>query len=308
MRPAYIYGIVGLVLLCLFSPASSEASGSPGDAGALFLRIGMGARAAGMGEAYIAVAEDASSAYWNPAAMAAVLGTNAMLMHNEYIQSVRLEQITLTHETDYGTIGFGFSGLYMDELDRYEDIPSSQPLGTYPVYDVAVSVGFSRYIFPDVAIGASVKPVYEKIDDQSARGVAFDIGVYHVSRIPGVKLAAVVSNLGAPIKFVEQDFALPRVIKVGGSFERAVPAVRGGVLLAVDVLFPNDGDVKEHIGVEYNYSKKLFLRSGFKAGYESYGSTFGLGVAYRNLSLDYGFMLMSNDLGDSHRVSLGFRL
>lgn len=308
MRAAYAYGITGILLVCLLGPAVSFASGKPGDAGALFLRIGMGARAAGMGEAYIAVAEDASSAYWNPAAMAAVLGTNVMLMHNEYIQSVRLEQISLTHETDYGTIGLGFSGLYMDELDRYEDIPSSSPLGTYPVYDVAVSIGFSRYIFPDLAVGASVKPVYEKIDDQSARGVAFDIGVYHVSRIPGVKLAAVLSNLGAPIKFVEQDFALPRVIKVGGSFERAVPAARGGILLAIDILFPNDGDVKEHIGIEYNYSKKLFLRSGFKAGYESYGSTFGLGVAYRNLSLDYGFMLMSNDLGDSHRVSLGFHL
>jgi hypothetical protein len=308
MRAACTYGIKGLLLLCLLSPVASFAAGSPGDAGALFLRIGMGARAAGMGEAYIAVAEDASSAYWNPAAMAAVLGTNAMLMHNEYIQSVRLEQITLTHETDYGTIGLGFSGLYMDELERYEDIPSSQPLGTYPVYDVAVSVGFSRYIFPDVAVGAAVKPVYEKIDDQSAKGIAFDIGIYHVSRIPGVKLAAVVSNLGAPIKYVEQDFALPRVIKVGGSFERDIPAARGGILLAVDILFPNDGDVKEHIGLEYNYSKKLFLRSGFKAGYESYGSTFGLGVAYRNLSLDYGVMLMSNDLGDSHRVSLGFHL
>lgn len=308
MRPAHTYGIAGLVLLCLFSPVVSFASGSPGDAGALFLRIGMGARAAGMGEAYIAVAEDASSAYWNPAAMAAVLGTNAMLMHNEYFQSVRLEQISLTHETDYGTIGLGFSGLYMDELERYEDIPSSQPLGTYPVYDVAVSVGFSRYIFPDVAVGASIKPVYEKIDDQSAKGIAFDIGVYHVSRIPGVKLAAVVSNLGAPIKFVEQDFALPRTIKVGGSYQRAIPAARGGILLAVDILFPNDGDVKEHIGIEYNYLKRLFLRSGFKAGYESYGSTFGLGVAYRNLSLDYGLMLMSNDLGDSHRVSIGFHL
>lgn len=307
-RSAWRYGIVGLALLCLLGPATTHATGSPGDAGALFLRIGMGARAAGMGEAYTAVAEDASSAYWNPAAMAAVLGTNAMLMHNEYIQSVRLEQITLTHETDYGTIGIGFSGLYMDELDRYEDIPSSQPLGTFPVYDVAVSVGFSRYIFPDVAIGAAVKPVYEKIDDQSAKGVAFDLGIYHVSRIPGVKFAAVLANLGAPIKFVEQDFALPRVIKVGGSFERDIPAARGGILVAVDVLFPNDGDVKEHVGFEYNYDQRLFLRSGFKAGYESYGSTFGLGVAYRNLTLDYGLMLMSNDLGDSHRVSLGFSL
>jgi hypothetical protein len=307
MRSAFTCAAAGLLFL-MVCPVRSPAAGNPGEAGALFLRIGMGARAAGMGEAHIAVAEDASSAFWNPGAMAAVLGTNVMLMHNEYMQSVRLEQMTLTHETDYGTLGLGFSGLYMDELDRYEDIPSASPLGTFPVYDVAVSVGFSRYIFPDVAVGASVKPLYQKIDDQSARGFAFDIGIFHVSRIPGLKLAAVVANLGAPMKFVSEEYALPREIKIGGSYERDIPAARGSMLLALDVLFPNDGDVKEHIGVEYNYTKRLFLRAGFKSGYESYGATFGMGVAYRSLCLDYGLMLVRNDLGDSHRFSLGFRL
>lgn len=307
MRSAYIYAAAGL-LFCLACPIRSSAAGNPGESGALFLRIGMGARAAGMGEAHIAVAEDASSAFWNPGAMAAVLGTNAMLMHNEYMQSVRLEQMTLTHETEYGTLGLGFSGLYMDELDRYEDVPSGTPLGTFPVYDVAVSIGFSRYLFPDLAVGASVKPIYQKIDDRSAKGVAFDVGVFHVSRIPGVKLGAVIANLGAPMKFVSEEFALPREIKVGASYERNIPAARGGMLLALDIVFPNDGDVKEHIGIEYNYTRKLFLRAGFKSGYESYGATFGLGVAYRSLCLDYGVMLVRNDLGDSHRFSLGFHL
>jgi len=54
----------------------------------------------GMGEAFTAVAEDASAVYWNPAAMSPVLGTNILLMHNEYMQSIRLEQVAITHETD----------------------------------------------------------------------------------------------------------------------------------------------------------------------------------------------------------------
>jgi hypothetical protein len=306
MRSAFSYFIAGVMLLCSALP--SFASGSSGDAGALFLRIGMGARAAGMGEAYIGVAEDASSAFWNPGAMAPVLGTNVMLMHNEYFQSVRLEQITLTHETDYGTIGLGFTGLYMDELERYEDVPSSGPLGTFPVYDVSVSVGFSRYVLPDLAVGASIKPVYEKMDDEAAKGVAFDLGLYHVSRIPGIKFAAVIANIGKPMKFVSEEFALPRVVKIGGSYERPVPAARGNILLALDVLFPNDGDVKEHVGVEYGYARKLFLRTGFKSGYETQGATFGFGLAYRNLQFDYALLLVKSDLGDSHRISLAFHL
>lgn len=305
-RKESVAAILGATLLVV--PSMAAAGGRSGDAGALFLRIGMGGRASGMGEAHIAVASDASTAYWNPGAMAAVLGTNVMLMHNEYFQSIRLEQISLTHETDFGTIGLGFTGLYMDELERYEDVPSSQPLGTFPVYDVAASVGFSRYILPDLAVGAAMKPVYEKIDEESAYGLAFDLGIYHISRIRGVKFAAVLANLGAPIKFVSEEFALPRVVKVGGSYERELEGVRGSMLLALDILFPNDGDPREHIGFEYSYSDRLFLRAGYKAGYETQGATFGLGLSYGDFLLDYAVLLMRNDLGDNHRVGVGFSL
>jgi hypothetical protein len=52
----------------------------------------------------------------------------------------------------------------------------------------------------------------------------------------------------------------------------------------------------------------LFLRSGYKAGYDSHGATFGVGVARGQFSVDYGVMLIRNDLGDSHRVSLSMHL
>ncbi len=297
-----------LFLLLGLAAGRTAYAGSPGDAGALVLRAGMGARASGMGEAYIGIAQDASSAFWNPAAMAAVLGTNGMLMHSEFFQSIRLEQAALTHETEYGTIGLGFTGLYMDDQERYENVPTLSPLGTFPVYDLYVSVGFSRYILPNLAVGASIKPIYEKIDDRSANGMAFDLGVYHISRIRGLKMAAVIANLGAPMKFVEEEFALPRAMKIGGSYERKLPAARGSILLVLDFIFPNDGDLKEHVGIEYNYSQRMFLRAGYKSGYDSYGATFGLGFTHRNLSVDYAILLIRNDLGDSHRFSLAFGL
>ena len=40
------------------------------EAGALFLLISPGARAGGMGEAQVAVANDAYASYWNPAGLA----------------------------------------------------------------------------------------------------------------------------------------------------------------------------------------------------------------------------------------------
>jgi hypothetical protein len=283
-------------------------AGDPGDAGAKFLRVGMGARASAMGDGYVAVAEDASSIYWNPAAMAPVLSTNLLLMHNEYIQSVRLEQAALTHETRYGTLGLSFTGMYMDELELRENQPSAVPLGSFTVYDVSFSVGFARYIFPNLSLGAVFKPVYQKIDTWSATGYAFDFGIYHVSRIEGLKLGAVAGNIGPPMKFQSEEYALPRYLKLGGSYERESKSLRGRFLFTLDAVFPNDTDPKQHLGAEYMYNQLLSLRGGYKAGYDSQGGTFGMGVRYKSLDVDYAYILIKNDLGDSHRFSLSLRL
>jgi hypothetical protein len=305
-RPLLGVVVAACVILAAVPPAG--AAGDPGDAGALFLRIGMGARASAMGDGFIGVAEDASTVYWNPAAMAAVLGTNLQFTHDEYMLSARVEQLAITHETRYGTLGLSFTGMYMDDLERREDVPTAIPLGTFTVYDAAFAVGFARYILPNTAIGATAKPVYQKIDTWSASGWAFDIGIYHVARIEGVKFAAVVGNVGAPMKFIEEEYALPRYIKVGGSYERESAMLRGRFLFTLDGSWVNDGDPKQHLGAEYTYRRTIAVRAGYKAGYDSYGGTFGLGIRYRQFDLDYAFMLVKNDLGDSHRFSLGLRL
>jgi hypothetical protein len=302
-----IFQHLAVVLLVLIVPVTLLAA-DPGDAGVVFLRMGMGGRASGMGEAFTAVAEDASSAYWNPAAMSAVLGTQAMFAHNEYFTSLRLEQAALTHETDYGTFGLAFTGLYMDEMDRYDDVPSEIPLGTFSAYDVSFALAYSHYIVPNLSAGVAVKPVYEKIDEKSAWGLAFDVGLYHVSKIPGVKFAAVAANVGAPMKFIEEEFALPRLIKIGASYERHVTGMRGDVLATLDLVFPNDGNAKQHFGAEYGYDKRLFVRAGYKAGYDSQGAAFGLGVRFGQFDFDYGLLVGGNDLGDSHRLSLSLRV
>lgn len=291
--------------LLIAAPGAAHA-GDPGSAGALFLRVGLGARASAMGEAQIAVAEDASTVYWNPGAMAAVLGTNLTLAHTEYFLSLRLEHAAVTHETEWGTFGFSFTGLYMDDMDRRDAFPSASPLGQFGAYDVAFAVAYARYIVPNVAVGISVKPVYQRIDELSASGIAVDAGVYHVSRIRGVKLAAVVGNVGAPMKFDAEEYALPRYFKVGASYEREVAALDGRLLFTLDGMFPNDDDVREQIGGEYSYRRTLHVRAGYKAGFDSQGATFGFGVTYSGVQVDYAFLPVSNDLGDNHRFGLGF--
>lgn len=62
------YLILTLVLT-LFIINTAQLQAGVSDAAVLFLRIAAGARAAGMGEAFVAVADDATSTHWNPAGL-----------------------------------------------------------------------------------------------------------------------------------------------------------------------------------------------------------------------------------------------
>ena len=63
-----------MVLSCLTPAIGSEA-------GAIFLLISPGARAGGMGEANVAVADDAYASYWNPAGLGFLKGEELSLMY-----------------------------------------------------------------------------------------------------------------------------------------------------------------------------------------------------------------------------------
>ncbi|MBU8934686.1 MAG: PorV/PorQ family protein [candidate division Zixibacteria bacterium] len=64
--------VVTLVLTCLIVTAlATSGQAQVSSASALFLRIAPGARAAAMGESFVAVADDATTTYWNPAGLGA---------------------------------------------------------------------------------------------------------------------------------------------------------------------------------------------------------------------------------------------
>ena len=59
-----------------------------GSVGMSYLKIGVDARAAAMGEAYTSLAGDAAATYWNPAGLARATANSVVLMHNSWIQGV----------------------------------------------------------------------------------------------------------------------------------------------------------------------------------------------------------------------------
>src|SRR5512135_1860180 len=76
-----------IVLIVLVLPATGFGGGfsKVGTASAQFLKIGVGARAAGMGGAFAALSNDVSAMYWNPAGMTAIPAITAGFSHSQWL-------------------------------------------------------------------------------------------------------------------------------------------------------------------------------------------------------------------------------
>jgi hypothetical protein len=290
--------------LMALAPGSGLAA-DPGDTGLAFLKIGVGARAAAMGEAYVAVAQDPSAMYWNPAGIANTPALEFHASHNEWISDVRYEYVGAVQGMRGHALGGFVSLLHMGELEGRD--AAGQFTESFRAYDFSAGVTYGRRVMRTVEVGVTGKFLYERIHDFKATGVAADLGVRYRTPLRGLTLAATATNLGPEMTFEEESFTLPASARIGAAYRSR--ALLSGFVLASDVRFPNDADVRGHLGAELWVHEMIALRGGAKLNYDEELGTMGFGVRYREYELDYAFVPFSDtsELGDTHRFSVDWR-
>lgn len=300
----------GLVALLLLSqPTVLLAGGEPGDAGLLFLRLGMGTREAAMGGAGVASTEGAAAAYWNPSRAAlGAPGTRVLLQQQSWLGTFDYTAASLMHAGDFGAIGLTYAGFYSEEIERYSSETVGVPEGTFSPYDLAFGASYARALSPQFAVGAQAKVVYEKIDIYSGTVLLFDLyGTWRVARLPGLDLGVSATNLGGQMTINSEPFDAPQTITVGMAYSPVSGPLAERVVLAGDVGFFNDGNEKAHLGGEFRLVEQLALRLGYRINYENQGLTAGAGLRVREFGLGYAYENMSDDaLDPGHRFSLEF--
>jgi len=296
----------GVCVLGLFAFGTPVRAADPGETGLAFLKIGVGARAAGMGEAYVAVAQDPTATYWNPAGIANTLGDEVHASHNEWISDVRYEYVSAVHGMKGHALAVHLGLLHMGELEGRDT--SGNFTGSFRAYDVTAGISYARRVLRSVEVGATGKLLFEKIDTENATGFAGDLGVRYRTPVRGLTAAATLTNLGPEMKFVEDSFLLPVNGRIGVAYRTR--RLLQGLVLAADARFPNDSNAKAHFGLELLPHEMFALRTGYKTGYDEEGFSAGFGVTYREYEIDYAYAPFSNEseLGDVHRISLDWRL
>jgi len=265
-------------------------AGNPGEASLLSLRIGVGGREAGMGETGVASSRGAAAVYWNPANnVFADFKTELVLQHNRYLGLFDQEAAVIAHKVGRGVVGFIFTGLYADTIERRGEDNTGIVQGNFNPYDVALGVSYAHPAGESFGVGVNVKMVYEKIDIYSDTGFAFDLFVTHKAMIEGLMFAASATNLGRQMNLKTEAFNLPTAFRVGAAWTPVMGGQSGKLTFAADVLFPNDTNEKAHVGAEYRLVPEFSLRIGTRINYDNQGLTAGAGFRAGILGVDYAY-------------------
>ncbi len=324
------------VVLALFALAAMQGSAAAqggfgtqreGTSSATFLRIGVGARAMGMGGTFVAVADDPSAIFWNPAGLASLQTREVSESHVSWLAQVNYDHLTLVLPSRRlgGSIGLQFGVL----STRIQETTDLQPFGTgneFTYSDVVAGASFARRWTDKLLVGAGAKFVREDLGSQVGgpvtSAVLFDAGSIFYLGLGSIRIAAALTNFGpemrpagryvSPYTGEQRDydgFDPPMTFRFGVAFEPVETATQR-VTTSLEMGQPADNQLQIQGGVEWSYHRMFALRTGYDSTADllrfSAGAGFIAAIGTLRGSLDYAYS-DAGDLGAIHRMSLGVR-
>lgn len=295
--------------LFLQSPAVSSAafgSADKGTSSGQFLKLGAGARAAGMGEAYSSIADDASAIYWNPAALARIGSFSAMFMHAALLADVSYEFLGFGRRLGgSGTVGLGIQYLSMPVFHETNSSGFETGNNLNP-RDTGLTLAYAVPLGENYSVGLAGKRVSSELDS-TASAYAADFGILAMPAGRDLRFSFVVQNLGGKLKFEQRSDPLPLNVKLGSSL-----AVGKDWLIGLDLNSPRDNRAYAALGTEYRFRYGADLGFAGRLGFNTRtlgdvsgftGVSAGAGLNFRQYWLDYAFLPFGT-LGMTHRISI----
>ena len=332
-----------LLIACLILPAEGRGTGTSGSAA---LKIGVGARSPGMGEASVAAVDDVSSIYWNPAGLFQIRGSQLSAMHIEWLDDIRYEWVGYAQPlASWAAIAADVSYVYMGDMVRTIESPTEgyEENGTFTAADVAGRIALAGRTFKGIIVGISLQMLQSNVDfedvtkdrvgDKTAESIVIGLGGLYDTPIPDLTVGCSFQNLGSQTQaFIKEEEPLPFTFRVGAAYktlvrgwkpepseegeteEPADPEVEldklpGTLIAAMDLDFPSDHSPGVRMGLEYQFSNGIAIRSGYRTGTGfSFPAGFcgGMGYTTDTYQVDYA-LVPYGDLGNTHRVSFTIR-
>jgi hypothetical protein len=262
-----------------------------GTTAAPFLSIGQGARAVAMGSAFVGVANDPSSLYWNPAGLAKTGGVGVSFDYTNWFAGIKYNFVGASYSLgDFGALGVSFTA---SDIGDMKVTTIDEPNGTGEVFtakDVAVSLAYAVSLTDNFSIGFNPKYISQSIWKMEASAFAIDVGVQYVTPFDGIILAMSISNFGTKMRLMGNsnlilhdldplnggnndkipayletgEWSLPLNFRVGLAYN-AINIGQHKLLVAMDAAHPSDNYESLNLGGEYVFNDFIALRGGYKS-------------------------------------------
>ena len=295
-----------LILALLLTLSVSVLADNNSSDGLALLKNDHSARAAGMGGAFVSIAGDANASAYNPAGVVSLPEATFSFGHTSLWENVRLESGFFAKDIAknwYWLVGLRFATI--DDLEL-RMTPSTEPDAMFDAHDISMKTGFAWQVKPDINVAIAAGWFLEEIEGW--RGTVFNLDAgLQWKALQNINLGAAVNNLGNDFHLekagaVDSDnISLPTTYRFGGSYQY------DKYLGAVDVVILDD-KAHLHLGAEGHPHEYLMLRGGYMFGYDTKNFTAGTSFVHRNITVDYGFVPFTSNLGTSHLFNITFSL
>ncbi|TYP94765.1 Long-chain fatty acid transport protein [Fodinibius salinus] len=223
-------------ILLLFSISGAYAQ--VGITSVPFLQIEPDSRAAGMGNTGVAIADNASAVFWNPAGLGFQRGNQISITHSEWLPQFNADLfydylVGKYHLENIGTIGGHITFLNLGEQVRTNE--TGNTINKFNSYELAVGLSYGFQINQNWSLGTGARFIYSSLAEGKSGGqkinpgssVGIDIaGMYQsdtfnfLSRDASMKAGLNISNIGPKMKYTDngQKDPLPTMMRLGWSF------------------------------------------------------------------------------------------
>jgi len=333
--------ILALAVLLLGSMSlTAKPFGKTGTAALQFLKLGIDARAVGMGEAYTAVTDDISSVYWNPAGLAPALQQQAFFSHTNWPANIMHEYAAVSRTNGVSTWALSATVLHMDEMDITTEEEFGPTGEKFTNSDIAVGLSYAAALTDKFSFGLTGKYLRENLYTYSVNSFSFDLGSMYNTGWQNLKIGMALRNFGPDIKYKVDNDEDGRYDEDpydlldndgdglkdedGQELENKIP-MNFSLGISGDLIRTNDThwlaslqldnciDRLEtwNLGTEYRWGN-LYLRSGYQFNYDTNGFSAGFGVQipsrFAVFNVDYAYTdmdkLMEDFLTTAHRLSI----
>jgi hypothetical protein len=282
-----------LALLSTLALLASFATSAQPMTTPLLFELDSSARVAGLGGAFLALSDDESATYYNPAGLAFLKQRGVSALYSQLFETI-----------DYLALGMaipylGIQAIHVDSggMPVYNDF--GNPTSEMTNYlSQAGMLAAALPILEELGLGGRVKAYQTQAGDWHGFGWSVDAAV--LLRWSGLRLGAVIENIAQqPIRYndsVEQSW--PQDFRIGGAYSFDLKPLQ--ITLALDATHLMEA-VRFHLGAE------VWIQDvGIRLGYNGISLTAGASVHFKNFRLDWAYALHPQ-LPTSHLMTVVYR-